>query len=326
MEFIDYYKTLGVTRNATDDEIKRAFRKKAREFHPDVNKSPDAEPEFKRINEAYEVLKDKEKRRQYDTLGKEWKSGGFRPPPGWKKVHPGGTVHGFSDFFDMFFGQGASGFSGGVGASGGGNPFGGASPFSGGVHFGGSPFGDMGGASPFGGGYHQKGQDVEAEFAITLEDAFHGAEKTVTLSDGTERKSYTIQIPKGVKNGQKIRMAGQGRPGAAGMPSGDLFIKIALAPHARFTLDGSNLTTRQDIPPHLAALGGPVEVTGIDGAVTVQVPPGTVSGSKLRLKQKGMPMGGDKRGDLFVELRIVPPKSLSDEARELYEKLRDLEA
>ncbi len=331
MDFIDYYKTLGVKRNATDDEIKRAFRKKAREFHPDVNKSPEAETEFKRINEAYEVLKDKEKRQQYDLLGKEWKSGGFRPPPGWKKVHPGGAAHGFSDFFDVFFGQGASGFPGGFGGAGGGggNPFGGDSPFSGGVHFGGgSPFGNMGGNSPFGGGYQapSKGQDVEADFTITLEDAFHGAEKSITLSDGSERKSYSLNIPKGVKNGQKIRMAGQGRPGNMGMPSGDLFIKIKIAPHDRLTLDGSNLHLKQDIPPYLAALGGEVEIRGIDGSVTINVPEGTGSGSKLRLKQQGMPMPGGNRGDLLVELRIVPPKPLSDEARKLYEQLRDLES
>jgi curved DNA-binding protein len=317
VKFRDYYEVLGVDRAAKQEEIQRAYRKLARKFHPDVNKAPDAEDKFKELSEAYEVLKDPEKRQKYDQLGANWKDGqDFRPPPGWEthfdfgrgggpgqtEFHWGGTG-GFSDFFETLFG---------------------------GQHARGAPFGGMRGGGP-GAGWSQAGADQEATIRISLEDAFQGATKTITLqmqsvaADGqmsVQSKNYEVKIPKGILNGQKIRLAGQGGEGMGGGPRGDLYLKVELGPHALYDVEGRDLTLKLPITPWEAVLGAEVEVSTLSGPVTVKIPPGTQSGQKLRLKGKGMPHTKGAPGDLYVVIHIAVPKKPGDRERELFEELR----
>lgn len=325
----DYYEILGVKRDASQQDIDRAYRKLARKYHPDVSKEADAEAKFKELGEAYEVLKDPEKRKRYDALGANWRQGQtFTPPPGWESMFAGaggrrahrqgdGATGGFgqfSDFFEALFGDGdLSGFGGRN------------------VQF------DFGNGGPQ--GYRaqprpRKGRSHEAEVTISLEDAFSGATKTIALEtaetspDGAVRRStknLKVKIPPGTADGSRIRLAGQGEQGAAGGPAGDLFLKVKLAKHPRFEAEGSDLRTTVPVAPWEAALGAQVRVETLEGPVNIKVPPGTSSGKTMRLRGKGLPIKGKgKHGDLYAEIRIVMPDKLTHQERELYEQLRDV--
>ena len=318
VKFKDYYELLGVDRKASQKDIQKAFRRLARKWHPDVNKAAEAEARFKELNEAYEVLKDPEKRRLYDSLGPNWQAGqNFRPPPGFDNIHfdfgGGGQGGGgaFSDFFEMLFG-------GGLGSMGGRRPR--QQPgFSGFQGF--SPFGDsMGG---FGGPQAaprrpQRPKDTEAEITVTLEDVYHGATKKMTLESNRGARTYDVTIPPGISEGAKIRLSGQGAGG------GHLLLKVHIAKHKTFELKKHDLYVEVPVAPWEAVLGGKVEVPTLDGTVKMTVPAGTQGGKKLRLKGKGLPQRGGKRGNLFAVLVIQIPKEISEEERKLYEKLAEL--
>jgi curved DNA-binding protein len=322
MDFKDYYATLNVSRNATEDEIKRAYRKLARKFHPDVSKEADAEARFKEVGEAYEVLKDPEKRAAYDQLGANWKAGQeFRPPPGagmgagmggrsrtFRYSARGGAggedLGGFSDFFETLFGGGGTG-GGGMGGGG----------------MGGGPRGAGGGFQ-----YRQagpmRGEDQNARIQVSLEDAFHGANRTLELrSPQSGMRTIRVAVPRGVTEGQRIRLAGQGAPGVNGGPAGDLFLEIGLESHPVFEAEGRNVLLTLPIAPWEAALGAVVGVPTLGGRVDLRIPAGSQSGRRLRLKGRGMP--GKPDGDQIVTLRIDTPPADTDEARRLYEEMRD---
>lgn len=290
LEYKDYYKILGVARSASTDEIKRAYRKLAREFHPDKNKAKGAEDKFKEANEAHEVLSDAEKRKAYDTLGANWKSGQqFTPPPGWESMFGGAPP-----------GRGPRGARGGRGGA----EFGGGAGFSDffstmfGGAMGGGDFEDMrgGGAAP----------DSRARISIALEDSYAGAQKTLSINGRT----LNVRIPKGVTAGQSIRLAQQGSHG------GNLLIEIEFAPHAQFKLDGRDITVRVKIAPWEAALGAKVPVPTLGGTVELTLPAGTQSGRKLRLKGRGLP--GHPAGDQIVSLQIVTPPATTEEDTAYY--------
>jgi curved DNA-binding protein len=290
MEYKDYYKILGVSRDASAEDIKRAYRKLARQYHPDKNKAKGAEDKFKEANEANEVLSDPKKRAAYDQLGANWKAGQqFTPPPGWE-THFGGRGFGgqggfgagadFSDFFSTLFG------SGGLGGS----PFGGA-------------FEDRDGA-----GFGPRGpQDQRAAITIGLEDSFNGAQRQVTLGGG---RTLSVRIPKGIASGQTIRLAGQGLRG------GDLLLEVQLAPHPDFRVEGRDVHVELAITPWEAALGARVPVKTLGGAVEVTVPEGSQSGRKLRLKGRGLP--GTPPGDQIVSLEIQTPPAMDAADRSFY--------
>lgn len=289
MEYKDYYKTLGVARTATPEEIKRAYRKLAREFHPDKNKAKGAEDKFKEINEANEVLSDAEKRKAYDTLGANWKNGQqFSPPPGWET---------------MFGGRAGPRRSAGRGARGG--DFGGA---------GGAGFSDFfssmfGGGASFGGDFedmHGGAQDTRAKLSISLEDSYQGAQRQISLGGRT----LSVRIPKGVTAGQTIRLAQQGQHG------GDLLLEIDFAPHAQFKVDGRDVQATVSLAPWEAALGAKVPVPTLGGTVELSVPAGTQSGKKMRLKGRGLP--GTTPGDQFVTFQIVTPNPRSEDENGFY--------
>lgn len=312
VEYKDYYKLLGVGKNATQDELGKAFKKMARKYHPDLNpNNKDAENKFKDLNEAYEVLRDPEKRKLYDSLGPNWQHGqNFQPPPG----HEGGQFHfrggsgfdagGFSDFFETIFGS-AGGFGGG-----------GRRP---GPH----------GGGPFGGGFRSKGEDAEADIEITLEEAYGGGTKTIGLQeramgpDGRARmqtRTLQVNIPAGVTDGAKIRLAGQGHPGMGGGPMGDLLLQVHLAPHPDFKVEGKNVVFDLFLAPWEAVLGASVRVKTLEGAVDMNIPAGIGSGQKLRLKGKGLGRGGS-RGDQLVRIMIKVPKDLTEKDKELWTSL-----
>jgi curved DNA-binding protein len=301
VEFQDYYKILGVSRSATADEIHKAFRKLARKYHPDVSKSPDAETQFKNINEAYEVLKDPEKRKRYDSLGRHWKAGQqFTPPPGFggfrMEFGPDDSFGGFSDFFQNIFGD-LLGFQG---------------------------------QRARGPGFGQRGRDHEAEIEVSLEELAKGAKKTIQLERQVpdsrghvtrRRVSYDVRIPKGLTDGSKIRLSGQGGKGTGGMAAGNLYLTVRLRPDSRFRVSGHDLTTSVDITPWEAALGTKVTIATLEDSVAVKIPAGTPSGRTFRLNGKGLPRRSGKPGDLFVSVRIVVPKTLSKREQELFETL-----
>jgi curved DNA-binding protein len=310
MDFKDYYATLGIERSASTDDIKRAYRKLARKYHPDVSKEADAEARFKEVGEAYEVLKDPEKRAAYDQLGADWKAGQeFRPPPGAgsrgyyysSSGTPGGEQFGgFSEFFESLFGRG--GMAGGMGGGPGGGPGG-----AGGFHY--RQAGPM------------RGEDQHARVKISLEDAFHGANRTLELrSPSTGRHSIRVAIPKGVTEGQRIRLAGQGTPGVNGGPAGDLFLEVMFEPHPIFEAEGRNILLTLPVAPWEAALGDTVGVPTLGGRVELRIPAGSQSGRRLRLKGRGLP--GSPAGDQIVTLRIETPPAATPEARTLYEEMR----
>ncbi len=314
VKFRDYYETLGVSRTASQDEIQKAYRKLARKYHPDVNKAGDAEDKFKEINEAYEVLKDPQKRQKYDQLGAGWQNGQeFRPPPGWEssfdfgtgggpraEFHWGGSG-GFSDFFETIFG--GRGFQ---------NVKGGRS-------------------GAYSHAWAQAGPDQEATIRISLEDAYHGAGKSITMHShghgshgkmSVNEKSYDVKIPSGILPGQKIRLSGQGGAGMGGGPSGDLYLRVELEPHSLYRLEGRDIYMELPVTPWEAVLGSETQINTLSGPLSLKVPPGTQSNQKLRLKGRGMPNPKGSPGDLFVVVHIVVPKSITDRERELYDELK----
>ncbi|MEE8525415.1 MAG: DnaJ C-terminal domain-containing protein [Thermoanaerobaculia bacterium] len=312
MEYRDYYATLGVLQKASADEIQKAYRKLARKYHPDVNSKPGAEERFKEITEAYEVLKDPEKRKTYDRYGSQWKSfqgpGGGQPgagfPPGFENVRFdfGGGGGGFgggdhSSFFDMLFGSGGPFGGGGAGAG----------PRSRGRRS----------------GLDMRGQDQEARIALTIEEAAEGGDRRITVSDPVsgQGKTYSVKIPPGVREGQKVRLAGRGGPGAAGSPPGDLFLKVELKPHDHFQLEGHDLHVTVPVTPWDAALGAEASIKTLNGAIKIKLPPGTSSGRKMRLRGKGFPKPRGGAGDLYAEIQLVVPAKLTPEERELFERL-----
>ena len=313
MEFRDYYEVIGVARDATQDEIKRTYRKLARKYHPDVSDNSDAEERFKELGEAYAVLKDPEKRAAYDQLGANWKDGqDFRPPPGWDEgfeFSGGGTAdfggdgyasHGgvggeqFSDFFETLFGQG------------------------------------------HGGGYarrrelHIHGQDRHARISVDVRDSYTGATRSITLhapeltDDGhmvTRDRLLNVKIPKGIRDGQKIRLAGQGGPGMGNGKAGDLFLEVELRPDDRYRVDGDDVYLDLPVTPWEAALGATVTVPLPSGNVDLKIPAGSNQGGKLRLKGKGIP--AKQPGDLYVVFDVKLPPAHSDEAKALYKKMSE---
>jgi curved DNA-binding protein len=334
VEYKDYYKTLGVERSASQQEIQRAYRKLARKLHPDISKEAGAEDRFKEVTEAYEVLKDADKRQKYDQFGKAWKQAerGGQPPPGWEQIFgaggPGMGGPGASGGRVQFdFG----GFPGGGGFSGG-SFSGGAGGFSDFFEmlFGAAGAGAGAGAGPGGpraGGYRadwqQRGTDQEARIQLTLEEAAAGGERTITLTDPQTGSQQTVQlkIPRGIRPGQKIRLAAKGAAGSGGGPPGDLFLNVDVLPHARFRLEGNDLHTTLPITPWEAALGGTAQLDTLDGQVTVRIPAGSPAGRRIRLRGYGYPQAKGGKGDLFAELDVVVPPQLNDRERELFEEL-----
>ncbi|MGI8889943.1 MAG: DnaJ C-terminal domain-containing protein [Chthoniobacterales bacterium] len=310
VQFRDYYETLGVSKTASAAEIKSAFRKLARVHHPDVAKAKEkaaAEEKFKQINEAYEVLSDPEKRSKYDQLGENWNQpGGFQPPPDWGRGGGGGFRRqgggnggvefefdgtGFSDFFEAFFG-------GGRGSSG---------------------FGQRPATAA-------RGQDVEADIMVTLEEALNGSTRQVSLrrSDSEKVESYQVKIPRGVHEGQRIRLAGQGEPGAGGGKKGDLFLRVRLARHPDFAVEGNDLVHEATLTPAQAVLGTELEVPTLEGFRRLKIPGGTQAGQRFRLRDRGLPTAGGGRGNLYVAAEIVIPKNPSEAERALWEQLAQI--
>jgi curved DNA-binding protein len=321
VKFRDYYEVLGVSKTATEDEIRSAYRRLARKYHPDVNpRDKSAEEKFKEINEAYEVLSDSDKRKRYDELGQHWKSGeDFSPPPGWEGVQGGvgdfgdlfGGGGGFSDFFESLFGGRRAGRAGA--------------------------------------GFAMRGQDVEAEIPLALEEAHRGVKHTITLQvtepcpdcrgtgskDGKtvcptcrgagairRTKSIEVTIPPGVRDGSVIRLAGQGEPGANGASAGDLFLRVRLQPHRLFSIVGDNdVQIELPVAPWEAALGAKIAVPTLGGPGEMKIPPGAQAGQRLRLRGQGLNRRGGGRGDEYVKIKIVNPPKLTPKEKALFEKL-----
>ncbi|MBK6728071.1 MAG: DnaJ domain-containing protein [Xanthomonadales bacterium] len=285
MKFNDYYETLGVGESASSDEIKAAYRKLARKYHPDVSKEKDAEERFKAINEAHEVLKDDEKRKAYDQLKRSgFRSGDdFRPPPDFGRGHDfrfdEGEGAGFSEFFESLFGGGGRARRGPT----------------------------------------RRGRDLEARLSVPLEVAHAGGSQRVTVSRREGPKTLEVRIPAGIAHGQTIRLGGQGEPGPAG--PGDLLINIEIAPHRYFELDGRNVILRLPIAPWEAALGANVDVPTLAGRVNLRIPEGSQSGRRMRLREKGLP--GQPPGDQYVVLEIQTPPASKDTERRWYESMRE---
>jgi curved DNA-binding protein len=300
VEYRDYYQIMGLKRDASQDEIKRAYRKLARKYHPDVSKESNAEERFKEVGEAYEVLKDPEKRAAYDHLGANYKAGqDFHPPPDWDsgfEFRGGGFTGaergGFSDFFEELFGQQ--------------------------VH----------GARDSRARYDARGQDHHAKVIVDLEDSFHGATRSINLQapslDAQGRmqlinRTLNVKIPKGIKEGQMIRLAGQGMPGMGQGAGGDLYLEIHFRPHPFYRAEERDLHMQLPVAPWEAALGATVQAPTPDGRVDLKIPAGSSSGSKLRLKGRGLP--GTPAGDLYVTLSVVAPPASTEQARAAYREL-----
>jgi len=336
VKYKDYYQILGVQRTASDTEIKKAFRKLAREYHPDVAKNKkQAEEKFKEINEAYEVLGDPAKRKKYDELGQNWNAGSdFRPPPGWESFnggrgfagrgsrseeydfHFGGT--GFSDFFEQLFGS--------RGAAGPGGPGGRFTEE------------DLG---------REPGRDIEGDIMVTLEEAMRGSVRSVSVRHGVpcqncggtgqrarhpcnvcggtgqvqKTDTYQVKIPAGVTEGQRLRVPGRGEAGTAGGKAGDLYLRVRFAKHPDFDVQDHNLIYHAELAPWEAVLGANVSVPTLDGSVNIRIPPGTQAGQKLRVRGRGLPLRDGSNGDLIVETNIEVPATVSDNERKLWEQL-----
>lgn len=337
VQYKDYYEILGVPRTASDAEIKKAFRKLAREYHPDVAKNKkQAEEKFKDINEAYEVLGDPTKRKKYDELGANWSSGSeFRPPPGWEsytgsggfpgrgskgeefEFHFGGT--GFSDFFEQLFGSRGARGGGGFGRARG--------------------FGDE--------DYAERGRDIEGDIMVTLEEALHGSVRSVSVRRGVpcehcggtgqrakhvcnvcggtgqvaKTETYQVKIPPGVTEGQRLRVAGRGEAGLGGGAAGDLYLRVRLAKHPDFDVEGHNLIYEAELAPWEAVLGSSISVPTLNGPVNIKIPPGTHNAQKLRVRGRGLPQRGGANGDLIVVTRIEVPPKVTETERKLWEQL-----
>jgi len=316
VKFQDYYETLGVARAASADEIKQAFRKLARLYHPDVAKNKvTGEAKFKEINEAYEVLSDAEKRRRYDELGANWQDGAGVPsgpgggPRGRAHASGGGPDFefggtGFSDFFESFFGGGRGGF--------------------------GSHRDTAGRAGGDGEAFAHDGEDVEADLLVTLEEALRGSRRKVTLRrpgyNGTAERTdtYQVRIPPGVREGQRIRLAGQGESGFGGGSAGDLYLRVRLARHPDFSVQAADLYCDLDLAPWEAVLGVQAKIPTLDGPTSLRVPPGTAAGSQLRLRGLGLPKADGTRGDVYATVRIRTPETVSTAERALWEQLARL--
>ena len=303
VSYKDYYKLLGVEREAKAEEISKAYKKLARKYHPDLNPGDkQAEEKFKEINEAYEVLKDPEKRKLYDQLGPNWQHGQqFQGEPGYENVHftfngKSFDGSGFSDFFETLFGGAAAG--GGRGANFGPDPFGGFS------------------SRP------RRGRDVEAELPLSLEEASSGGRRTGTLQMPQGPKTLEVNVPAGIREGAKLRLAGQGDPAPGGTP-GDLFLRVRYLPHPQFKVEGENLHCDVALAPWEAVLGAKVAVPTLEGQVELNIPAGSSSGRKFRLRGKGLGSGVN-RGDLLARVMIKVPAQLSAEERELWQKLADV--
>jgi curved DNA-binding protein len=333
VKFKDYYEVLGVGRTASDDEIKKAFRKLARQYHPDVARNKkEAEERFKEINEAYEVLSDPAKRKKYDELGANWKAGAeFRPPPGWEAFSggrpsgagPGGGFEfqfggtGFSDFFEQLF----------------------ASRGRGGGFQGRAPFGEQDVA--------ERGRDIEGDILVTLDEAMRGSVRTVSVrhaapcetcggtgmrgrrecatcrGEGQVEKTeqYQVKIPPGITEGQRLKLAGRGEAGLGGGAAGDLYLRVRLAKHPEFEVDGHDLIHEVELAPWEAVLGAQVSVPALGEPVSIKVPPGTQAGQRLRVRGKGLRTRDGGRGDLYVLVRIEVPVRVNDHERALWEQL-----
>jgi curved DNA-binding protein len=303
MKYKDYYKIMDLSRDASQDEIKRAYRKLARKYHPDVSKETNAEAKFKELGEAYEVLKDPEKRAAYNQLGADWKSGQeFRPPPNWDEGFEfkgggftGGDTEAFSDFFEQLFGRAGSHSTDTQ------------------KHYGGQ----------------LRGQDSHAKIHIDLEDSYRGATRTISLSapemNGhgqlqVKHRSLNVKIPKGVKPGQHIKLAGQGNPGMGAGQAGDLFLEIAFNNHPLYCVSESDVYLDLPVSPWEAALGAKIKVPTPEGAVDLKIPPNSRQGSKLRLAGRGLP--AKNPGDFYVILQIALPPANTERAKELYQKMQ----
>ena len=294
MKYVDYYQILGVSRDAEKSDIKKAYRKLARKYHPDVNQDANAEDKFKEINEAYEVLKDKDKRQAYDRFGADWKhgqqfDGGFQ---GGSYSTDGFSGGDFSDFFESIFG---------------------------GAH-------QQAGGSPFQQGRQQSGRgaDLQLKLDISLEEAFNGGSKTIQFAksqDSTEMKKLKISIPKGVSSGQRIRLGKQGQASPYGGEPGDLYLEMNLLPHRMFRLDERDVILRLPLTPWEAAEGASLKVPTLSGSVELKIKPGMQSGQKMRLKGKGMP--GPPAGDQFVEIMIQTPPADNETAKQFYQNMKD---
>jgi len=302
MEYKDYYKIMGLSRTATQDEIKRAYRKLARKYHPDVSKEKNAEAKFKELGEAYEVLKDPEKRAAYDRLGSNWKAGeDFRPPPHWDEgfeFKSGGFTCGdagaFSDFFEQLFGRAGFRPSGREQRD-----------------------------------FQMRGQDSHAKIYIDLEDSTHGATRSISLSTPemnaqghvqVKQRNLNIKIPKGIKPGQHIRLSGQGDPGSGGGKAGDLLLEIAFNNHPLYRISDADIYLDLPVTPWEAALGAKIKVPTPEGNVDLKIPPNSRQGSKLRLKGRGLP--AKTPGDFLVVLQIVLPPANTDRAKAVYQKMQ----
>jgi curved DNA-binding protein len=299
----DYYDALGVPRDASEQDIRRAYRKLAREYHPDVNKDPDAEDRFKQVSEAYEVLRDADKRARYDRLGENWRAGqdvsgaggfeeAFRSGDGFGDVRVEFGGGDFSDFFESFFGRRERGRGRGGGQ-----------------------------ASGFQGFSSLRGSDHEATLELTLEEAATGGKRRISLDGGGD---FEVDIPRGVRDGQRIRLAGQGGAGVGEGPAGDLFLRIRVKPHPRFRVKGSDLFLDLPIAPWEAALGAEVPVQTLSGTARVRVPAGSSTGRRLRLRGEGLPSTNGSAGDLYAVLTVHVPKRLKSEERELFERLAEI--
>ncbi len=285
MQYKDYYKILGVSRDAKSDDIRKAYRKLAKQYHPDINKEPGAEEKYKEINEAYEVLKDPDKRQKYDTLGMNWQSGqDFTPPPGWQHVEFGGDMGGFSDFFQTLFGGGGMG-----------------------KNFG--NFSDI-----FSGQHQPMRRDVEADLTLTLEDIMKGGTYSITIN----KKAMNVRLPKGITDGTQIKLPGKSDGG------GDIYVNIHIAPHKIFEVSGNDLTRDVKVSVCDAVLGKDIHVETLNGSVTVKMPPGIQDGQKLRLRGKGIPKRDGTNGDMFVRVRVEIPRHITPKQKELWEELSKL--
>jgi curved DNA-binding protein len=304
MEYKDYYGIMGVARDATQDEIKRAYRKLARKYHPDVSKEADAEMHFKEVGEAYEVLKDPEKRAAYDQLGKQWQPGQeFRPPPDWDagfEFRGGGYTAGgagaYSDFFEQLFGRGFAGPSGTQGRR----------------------------------AFRMRGEDHHAKVLIDLEDSFSGATRSISLrvpalsDDGhviTRDRTLSVRIPRGIRPGQQIRLAGQGGPGLGGAESGDLYLEVEFRDHPLYRVDGADIYLDLPVAPWEAALGASIKAPTPSGVIDLKIPANSRQGRKLRLKGRGLT--GKQPGDLYVVLQVSLPPADSAAAKALYKQMQE---
>lgn len=286
MEYKDYYKILGVSRTATPEEIKKAYRSLARKYHPDVSKEVNAEEKFKEVGEAYEVLRDKEKRAQYDQFGGQFRHGqSFSPPPGWEENVGGFGEGNFSSFFENMFG-GKGGMGGGQSDT-----------------------------------FFARGEDVNAKITISLEDAFIGANKSIRRPAGAAQSgTINVKIPAGIESGKKIRLTGQGRAGMSGQP-GDLYLEIQIAPHSLYQLDGKDVYLELSITPWEAALGAKITTPTLAGKISLNIPEGARSGQKMRLKGRGLP--SKAAGDQFVVLQIMTPPANNSEAVKFYQEMAE---